>query len=596
MCYAEPVIRYAAISLADLHRSFADSVNPNGQWSRNTQHSALVHYASALSHMKSLLCSKIQSMDTFLTACLLLSSIEIFQGRYQAADVHLRCAFHMSEIAKGTDRGAARQDCPNTSIISKYPMVGTLMRMRFQCDLFLDVASTTPGALIKPGQYFSIATPDMFTSLGEAQDILFNQIDRFFRLINQIALAKIATTPGVTSGDVGDRRKYPEAMAGSEVFLREMQTEGVSGLDQWDRAYQAFRSQYAHTFSTPEQHAATLVEIYRDALRMLLQMDHSQGALAHDPFERGFGLLLSRLQRLLDESPQPACTAETPPVFTLEIGIVPILYFIATNCRNYGTRHAALAILAAAPRREGTWDGSIIYTIAQRSVALEEKGRLDGDQSARGIPPSSRLIGMEAGIDPVKQSAFLVLHQLKQTRQDHVAGYHAIWSDPVATRWSAHGPCKTIDDSRQWMSSLFLEANPMGENYAVLLRQDMNFDAMRNRLNGIQEGAQDDKQYDILAHGGFIGWIGTWRTDPLPEVGFIFHRSTWGLGFATEALRAFVELYWSCKPQFDVLEAYCDTENEASVNVLRKYAGGVALIKRDPDVGLFGDCETPLTW
>ncbi|KAE8361469.1 hypothetical protein BDV27DRAFT_166975 [Aspergillus caelatus] len=420
MCYAEPVIRYAAISLADLHRSFANSTNPNGQGNSNQQHSALVHYASALSHMKSLLCSKIQSIDTFLTACLLLSSIEIFQGRYQAADVHLRCAFHMSEIAKDTNRGTAKQGRPNTSIISKYPMIGTLMRMRFQCDLFLDVASTTPSALIKPGQYISVATPDRFTSLGEAQDILFNQIDRFFRLINQIALAKIATTPGVTSGDVGDRRKYPVAMAESEVFLRQMQTEGVPGLDQWDRAYRAFRSQYAHTFSTPEQHAATLVEIYRDALRMLLQMDHSQGALAHDPFEREFGLLLSRLQLLLDESPQPACTAETPPVFTLEIGIVPILYFIATNCRNYCIRHGALAILAAAPRREGTWDGTIIHTIAQRSVALEEEGRLDGDQSARGIPPSSRLIGMEAGIDPVKQSAFLVLHQLERSQRETI--------------------------------------------------------------------------------------------------------------------------------------------------------------------------------
>lgn len=53
-------------------------------------------------------------------------------------------------------------------------------------------------------------------------------------------------------------------------------------------------------------------------------------------------------------------------------------------------------------------------------MALEEEGRLDGDQSARGIPPSSRLIGMEAGIDPVKQSAFLVLHQLEHTRREKI--------------------------------------------------------------------------------------------------------------------------------------------------------------------------------
>ncbi|KAE8140467.1 GNAT domain-containing protein [Aspergillus pseudotamarii] len=160
--------------------------------------------------------------------------------------------------------------------------------------------------------------------------------------------------------------------------------------------------------------------------------------------------------------------------------------------------------------------------------------------------------------------------QLVRLTEDHVAGYHAIWSDPVATRWSAHGPCKTLEDSRQWMSSLLLEANPMGENYAVLLRRDTYLDDISNGLKGSQDCPDDNKPYDIWAHGGFIGWVGTWKTDPLPEVGFIFHRSTWGLGFATEALRAFVELYWLCKPQFKVLEAYCDTENEASVKVLRK--------------------------
>ncbi|KAE8351831.1 GNAT domain-containing protein [Aspergillus coremiiformis] len=140
--------------------------------------------------------------------------------------------------------------------------------------------------------------------------------------------------------------------------------------------------------------------------------------------------------------------------------------------------------------------------------------------------------------------------ELVRLTVDHVPGYHTIWSDPIAARWSAHGPCQTMEDSREWMSSLLLDANPMGENYAILLN--------------------DSHPHASLAPGRFIGWVGTWRTDPVPEVGLIFHRSTWGWGFATEALRAFVNLFWTCKPQFNLLEAYCDTENEASIKVLRK--------------------------
>ncbi|KAE8379029.1 GNAT domain-containing protein [Aspergillus bertholletiae] len=160
--------------------------------------------------------------------------------------------------------------------------------------------------------------------------------------------------------------------------------------------------------------------------------------------------------------------------------------------------------------------------------------------------------------------------QLVRLTEDHVAGYHAIWSDPVATRWSAHGPCKTMEDSRHWMSSLLLEANPLGENYAVLLRPDVKLNIVSTPPTGSPADTKESPPYDTPVHGRFIGWVGTWRSDPVPEVGFIFHRSSWGMGFATEALAAFVELFWPSKRQFNVLEAYCDTENEGSVNVLRK--------------------------
>jgi RimJ/RimL family protein N-acetyltransferase len=111
------------------------------------------------------------------------------------------------------------------------------------------------------------------------------------------------------------------------------------------------------------------------------------------------------------------------------------------------------------------------------------------------------------------------------------------------------------------MSELLLDRNPLGENYAVLLRSD---------VNPSDSQSQDAESDTVLKAGGFLGWVGTWKSEPVAEVGFIFHQSAWGFGFATEALNAFVQLYWRVKPQFDALEAYCDTENEASVKVLRK--------------------------
>ncbi|KAL2802982.1 GNAT domain-containing protein [Aspergillus granulosus] len=165
--------------------------------------------------------------------------------------------------------------------------------------------------------------------------------------------------------------------------------------------------------------------------------------------------------------------------------------------------------------------------------------------------------------DPMQTSR---LH-LTRLNKDHAPGYFAIWSDPFTTRWSSHGPCETLLAATEWMSSLLPESNPKGENYGVFLRPDLDPTTIEEfrRQNASVAGSSD-----VLDYGQLLGWVGTWRSEPAHEVGFIFHRATWGLGFATEALRGFVELFWTERPEVNVLKAYCDTENEGSIRVLRK--------------------------
>ncbi|RHZ57997.1 GNAT family N-acetyltransferase [Aspergillus thermomutatus] len=157
--------------------------------------------------------------------------------------------------------------------------------------------------------------------------------------------------------------------------------------------------------------------------------------------------------------------------------------------------------------------------------------------------------------------------ELVRLTEDHLPGYFSMWKDPEATKWSSHGPCNTLEAAKKWMSELLPEVNPMGENYAVLLRHDLDPDVIE-ALKRKREHSRLSSDY--IAPGVFLGWIGTWKSDPVPELGFIFHRDTWGLGFASEALTAFKEVFWQARPEFDVLEAWCDTENTASANVLRK--------------------------
>lgn len=68
-----------------------------------------------------------------------------------------------------------------------------------------------------------------------------------------------------------------------------------------------------------------------------------------------------------------------------------------------------------------------------------------------------------------------------------------------------------------------------------------------------------------------IGVIGVFRASiaGTAEVGYIFHESFWGRGYASEALTAYVNVYWDQVRTIDAMVAMVDPENVASIKVLR---------------------------
>lgn len=167
---------------------------------------------------------------------------------------------------------------------------------------------------------------------------------------------------------------------------------------------------------------------------------------------------------------------------------------------------------------------------------------------------------------------------------DHLAGYHAIWSDSVATRWFPYGVSETLEQSAERMFDLLSWRSPLAEHYAVFLRDDIDMNALRQN-NTHSTYVNSDSIQSIIEPGFLLGVIGDYSSDSVPQVGFVYHRSAWGYGFATEALAVYLEMLWE-RSQFEFVEAYCDSENHASASVLRKC--GFELVEI-----LTGDYEMP---
>ncbi|KNG81095.1 GNAT family acetyltransferase [Aspergillus nomiae NRRL 13137] len=153
---------------------------------------------------------------------------------------------------------------------------------------------------------------------------------------------------------------------------------------------------------------------------------------------------------------------------------------------------------------------------------------------------------------------------------DHLPGYFLVRSDWEIEKWNSPKPFTSIQEAEKDLLSRIWSVDPTQDTYAILLRQDLDPKTIdRSQCTEVTDSDSTDSD-GVLVPGGFIGYIGVYRLDQVPDVHYTIHRSAWGLGFATEALLAFTELFWKTYPEHYRLIGRCDTENPASGRVMEK--------------------------
>jgi RimJ/RimL family protein N-acetyltransferase len=123
---------------------------------------------------------------------------------------------------------------------------------------------------------------------------------------------------------------------------------------------------------------------------------------------------------------------------------------------------------------------------------------------------------------------------LRPAKSDDLEPLHAILSHPQAMAFWSSSPHESLDQTRDWLSSMIAIQPAEGEDFIV----------------------END--------GKLVGKAGLWR---FPEIGFIFHPDFWGRGFASEALAVVLDRAFGVHglPKVD---ADVDPRNAASLRLL----------------------------
>ncbi|KPM38202.1 hypothetical protein AK830_g8352 [Neonectria ditissima] len=164
----------------------------------------------------------------------------------------------------------------------------------------------------------------------------------------------------------------------------------------WERARQLTKwSQYFNTYLSEngleESSSAplTIMNLWHKTAYMLLITSIKDDEMAYDDFFLDFTDIVERTESLLSSSSTK---------FSVDIGVVPLLYYVALKCRHPQIRRKAIGMLTSTPRREAVWDSLGAACVLQEVVHVEEKG-LGEVHTHADIPSSVRVCNMNVILD-----------------------------------------------------------------------------------------------------------------------------------------------------------------------------------------------------
>lgn len=198
---------------------------------------------------------------------------------------------------------------------------------------------------------------------------------------------------------------------------RDRRQEAVLTFSDWLNAIEIFLEKTSAPVNADEKRGLLGLQLQiKVALIMLKLCIDSKPETTYDMFVTDFENIVSRVEKLF----QPLALVDTKPLdqehteFSMELGLVHPLFFVATKCRDWNLRRRAIAQLRKAGK-EGVWEGPIMAVLAQKVMRLEEQG------VARGtlVPERNRFHEIKKNVDyDGRQLLFELTKPLDDTYQN----------------------------------------------------------------------------------------------------------------------------------------------------------------------------------
>lgn len=414
MSHSETVVRRAAVALGALQMEEYDDGSQiacygYGKASAERPGLALRYYSEALSGLRGLLGEAgLRSIDVALTACILLSCIEVCRRDYEAAQVHYTSGLKILKLWKGS-RSYATVDCPYAArvqaVIPCYEraLIEHFSLLETQVVSFLQ---SRPGfaqdAVLFEESVSKISIPMEFTTLNEAKEtfilIMNTTLNLANRAVNRLTFASTEGEPERDENGIFRHRDTYNASMQFALVIRTVTSECQLALMQWMQAFDVLYRRTCTTMISQEIQSTSILHLGYTVLYTLFARDLSHGEMGYDKYVQTFDDAVSHalvaIRQHHRHSQQQQQQRSRQHMFSLGLGVLTALYFVAIKCRHRTVRESALCALSLAPLQEGLWSQDSTSKMTRVLVEMEETHRAPGTVGPEGIPAKARIIGV----------------------------------------------------------------------------------------------------------------------------------------------------------------------------------------------------------
>lgn len=406
-----PFVRDMILAIAAIRLSTGESQHSNGP-SKHHQF-ALERYDQAVRAMRSMLSNEARHLRQALISCLLVFCFEGFLGYPKQALLHARSGYHLLQnwMVKSS-RPLMRLRCtPTASSLIEDELFDTFNILHLHAVTIIG-DTYTPESHEFEQAYSDEILANMslaFSDLGEAHRYFTAIVKRIAAFVQKAAQVTTSYIPSVMH--YRHSREQNKFSGSSLVFGSSIHTPFSSGpvpnnilleyyrntqeITQWQESFKPVR------LNPDQSHQPGVIILQANAITMRFILDSvvARDECSWDKFLpecRSIIALAKTFFRTTSKTSPRACR------FSMEVGLLPVLYMVCKVCRDGLVRREAIAMMRLCSGRECVWDSGLAAQTSMWLMEIEEEGMIDGY-----IPENARARITKVEVDILTKSATL---------------------------------------------------------------------------------------------------------------------------------------------------------------------------------------------